>query len=77
MGLDVIERAVDKTELFIADEVFLTGTAAKITPVRQLESTPLSGDRPVMTALRNKLVAITEGRDADYGDWVTRVDLNG
>jgi len=44
--------------------------------VRQLESTPLSGERPVMTALRNKLVAITEGRDADYPHWVTRVDLN-
>ena len=40
-GINVIERAVDKTELFIADEVFLTGTAAKITPVKKIESTKL------------------------------------
>ena len=75
MGIDVIERPVDKTELFIADEVFLSGTAAKITPIRQLESTVLSQQRPLMEALRSKLVAITEGRDEHYAHWVTRIDL--
>ena len=76
MGLTVIERPVDKTELFIADEVFLTGTAAKITPIRQLESTVLSNQRPVMDALRQRLIAITEGRDEQFRHWVTRVELN-
>ena len=75
MGLEVLERPVDKTELFIADEVFLTGTAAKITPIRQLESTVLKSDRPIMEALRNRLVAITEGRDGEFDHWVTRIDL--
>jgi branched-chain amino acid aminotransferase len=77
MGIEVIERPVDKTELFIADEVFLTGTAAKITPIRQLESTVLSQQRPLMEALRSKLVAITEGRDEQYAHWVTRIELEG
>ncbi|WP_114992863.1 branched-chain amino acid transaminase [Synechococcus sp. UW179A] len=77
MGIEVIERPVDKTELFIADEVFLTGTAAKISPIRQLESTLLSKHRPLMEALRSKLVAITEGRDEHYAHWVTRIDLKG
>ncbi len=75
MGIEVVERPVDKTELFIADEVFLTGTAAKISPIRQLESTVLSDRRPLMEALRTKLVAITEGRDQEYAHWVTRIDL--
>jgi len=75
MGIEVIERPVDKTELFIADEVFLTGTAAKITPIRQLESTTLSQRRPLMETLRTKLGAITEGRDQDYAHWVTRIEL--
>ena len=35
MDIPVIERPVDKTELFIADEVFLSGTAAQVTPIRQ------------------------------------------
>lgn len=76
MGIEVVERPVDKTELFIADEVFLTGTAAKISPIRQLESTVLSDRRPLMEALRTKLVAITEGRDQEYAHWVTRINLN-
>lgn len=75
MGIEVIERPVDKTELFIADEVFLTGTAAKITPIRQLESTTLGKERPVMNALRQRLIEITEGRDPAYEHWVSRIDI--
>jgi len=76
MGLNVIERPVDKTELFIADEVFLTGTAAKITPIKQIESTKLVGERPIMEKLKSKLIAITEGRSKDYDSWVTRIKIN-
>ena len=76
MGLNVIERPVDKTELFIADEVFLTGTAAKITPIKQIESTKLVGDRTIMKKLKSKLIAITEGRSKDYDSWVTRIKIN-
>ncbi|GCE65451.1 branched-chain amino acid transaminase [cyanobiont of Ornithocercus magnificus] len=76
MGIRVVERPVDKTELFIAEEVFLTGTAAKITPVRRLETTDLATQRPVMNALREKLNAITEGREPAYEHWVTRIILS-
>ena len=76
MGLNVIERPVDKTELFIANEVFLTGTAAKITPIKQIESTKLVGERPIMEKLKSKLIAITEGRSKDYDSWVTRIKIN-
>ena len=76
MGLNVIERPVDKTELFIADEVFLTGTAAKITPIKQIESTKLVGERTIMKKLKSKLIEITEGRSKDYDSWVTRIKIN-
>ena len=75
-GINVIERPVDKTELLIADEVFLTGTAAKITPVKQIESTHINNDRPIMKKLKNKLIEITEGRSQDYDDWITRIDIS-
>jgi len=77
MGIPTLERPVDKSELFIADEVFLSGTAAKVTPVRRVESTDLRSQRPVMDAIRERLTAITEGRDPAYDHWVTRVRLNG
>ena len=74
-GVKVIERAVDKTELLIADEVFLTGTAAKITPIRRIESTNLSSDRPLMTELKTCLIEITEGRNDKYKSWITRIKI--
>ncbi len=74
-GINVIERPVDKTELLIADEVFLTGTAAKITPVKKIESTELNVKRPIMNKLKNKLIEITEGRSQDYDNWVTRISI--
>ena len=75
-GVCVIERPVDKTELFIADEVFLTGTAAKITPIKQIESIVLSNERPIMNLLRDKLVNITNGMEPKYEHWVTRINVN-
>ncbi len=70
LGIRTIERPVDKSELFIADEVFLSGTAAKITPVKRIESYKFGGDRPITDLLRDKLTAITENQDAEYRDWV-------
>jgi branched-chain amino acid aminotransferase len=77
MGIPVIERAVDKSELFIADEVFLSGTAARITPVRAVETTELPSHRPLMERLRDRITAITEGRDPRYEHWVTRIRIPG
>tara|TARA_Y100001968_G_scaffold321506_1_gene356015 strand:- start:8946 stop:9860 length:915 start_codon:yes stop_codon:yes gene_type:complete len=76
LGINVIERSVDKTELLIAEEVFLTGTAAKITPIKKIESTTLNSDRPIMNMLRNKLISITEGKEIEYDKWITRIDIN-
>lgn len=75
LGLTVVERPVDKSELFIADEVFLCGTAAKITPVKQVENYKLSTTRPITEKLKQTLTAITENRLADYKDWVYAIDL--
>lgn len=75
LGIEVIERAVDKTELLIADEVFLSGTAAKITPVKQIENYHLATQRPITEKIREKLTAITENKDSQYQDWVFVIDI--
>ncbi len=76
LNIKVIERPVDKTELFIADEVFLTGTAAKITPIKKIESTELNSTRPVMEILKKNLIEITENKLKEFSHWITKVDLN-
>ncbi len=75
LGIPTLERAIDKSELLIADEVFLSGTAAKVSPVKQIENYPLSTNRPITELLREKLTAITENREPKYQDWVYRVSL--
>jgi branched-chain amino acid aminotransferase len=75
MGIKTIERPVDKSELLIADEVFLSGTAAKITPVKRIENYELSTTRPITEKLRERLTAITENRDDNYREWVYTIPL--
>lgn len=75
LGIDIIERQVDKSELFIADEVFLSGTAAKITPVKRIENYYLPKIKPITEKLRKKLIAITENREPKYSDWVYKISL--
>jgi branched-chain amino acid aminotransferase len=70
LGISTVERPVDKSELFIADEVFLSGTAAKITPVKKIERFPLPDSRPLTNQLKEKLTAITENREPTYKNWV-------
>jgi len=76
LGIETIERPVDRTELLIADEVFLSGTAAKISPVKKLESYELPKTRPITDQLQEKLVAITENREPQYQDWVYAISQN-
>jgi branched-chain amino acid aminotransferase len=75
LGIKVIQRPVDKTELLIADEVFLCGTAAKITPVKKIENYTLSKNRPLTEKIKNKLEKIVLNQDTEFADWVFKVDL--
>ena len=49
----------------------------RVTPIRRVETTELSTERPVMNAIRERLTAITEGRAPAYEHWVSRVRLDG
>ena len=76
-GIPTEERAIDKSELFIADELFLSGTAARLTPISRVENYTFSKDRPISEKIREKLSAITENRDPDHSDWVFKIPLKG
>jgi branched-chain amino acid aminotransferase len=75
LGIKFQQRQIDKTELFIADEVFLCGTAAKITPIKRIENYQLPESKPITEKLKAKLTAITENRDPDYQDWITAISI--
>lgn len=75
LGIPVQERPVDRSELLIADEVFLCGTAAKIAPVKRIESYQLPRDRPITLQLREILTTVTENRSEKYRDWVFPISV--
>ena len=73
LGLEVIEKRITRDELYIADEVFFTGTAAEITPVREIDDRSIgAGERGEITAqIQQRFFDIVEGRDGRYADWLT------
>lgn len=75
LGIKTIERPLDKSELFVADELFLCGTAAKITPVNRVENYHLPKERPLTHKLMEKLTEIIENRDENYKDWVFPINI--
>jgi branched-chain amino acid aminotransferase len=75
LGINVLERPVDKSELLIADEVFLCGTAAKITPVKKIENYQLPVSRPITEKIKEKLTAIIENREPNYRNWVDAISI--
>lgn len=75
-GIPVIERPVDKSELFIADEVFLCGTAAQISPVLEIETYKLPAQRPVSDQLGKLIRNVMIGAEQRYSNWLSVVHLN-
>jgi branched-chain amino acid aminotransferase len=71
LGIDTIERQVDRSELYVADECFLTGTAANVTPILEIDHRPIgTGGIGEVTARLQKLFAeVMVGRNAKYSQW--------
>ena len=73
LGLEVVERSVDRSELYLAEEMFLTGTAAHLTPVVQLDNRPIADGNagPISLQLRNMYFDIVFGRNPKFLHWCT------
>ncbi len=75
LGMPTWERQVDRSELYSASEVFLTGTAAHITPVIEIDHRSIGDGKvgPVTRQLSNTYVDIIRGKNEKYGSWCTPV----
>lgn len=77
LGLVVEERPIDRTEMYIADEAFMCGTAAEITPVVSVDRYPLGDGEvgPVTSQLEDLFLGVLRGTDSRHADWRTPVGL--
>ncbi len=74
-GIEVVEQLITRDELYSADECFLTGTAAEVTPIREVDDRVIgSGVRGAITrTLQSTYFDAVRGRESKYDSWLTRV----
>ena len=75
LGLELKEKRITRDEIYIADEAFFTGTAAEVTPIRELDRVQIGeGARgPITEKIQSAYFDIVYGRNAKYADWLTLV----
>ena len=76
LGYEVREQALPREALYVADEIFMTGTAAEVTPVRSVDRMKVgSGSRgPVTEQLQNAFFGLFNGKTEDKWGWLTPVN---
>ena len=73
-GYDVVERRIDRSELYVADEVFLTGTGVQVAPIASVDDRPVGSDGfPVALDIQRRYFAAVRGADPRYASWLTPV----
>lgn len=74
-GIRLVEERFTRDELYIADEAFFTGTAAEITPIREVDDRTIGTGKPgpVTKELQSAFFEIVHGRDSKHSDWLTPV----
>jgi len=75
LGLELVQKRITRDEIYIADEAFFTGTAAEVTPIRELDRVQIGIGRrgPVTERIQNAFFDIVNGRNPKYAHWLTRV----
>ena len=74
-GLTVVEQFFTRDEVYVADEAFFTGTAAEITPVRELDDRQVGSGRPgpVTQAMQKAYLEVTRGEDPKHREWIAAI----
>jgi branched-chain amino acid aminotransferase len=75
LGIELVQKRITRDEIYIADEAFFTGTAAEVTPIRELDRIEIgAGSRgPVTAKIQSAFFDIVNGRNPKYAHWLTKV----
>src|ERR1019366_3640654 len=79
LGIKIVEQQIPGESLYIADQVFLTGTAAEITPIRSVDKINVGSGKigPMTKSLQTEFYGIVRGEKKDRYDWLTPVPVGG
>jgi len=73
LGFPVIEESLVRTDLYTADEMFMTGSAAEVVPVRSVDGRVIGDAGPITLELQRKFFRVVRGEEPDYSDWLEQV----
>ena len=75
LNIPVEQRAIDRTELYVADELFFCGTGAQVTPVASVDRRPVGSGKPgsITQQLQARFYDVVRGKVDTYGEWLTPV----
>ena len=75
MGLQVIERQIDRSEVYLADEAFFCGTGAQVAPIVSIDHRAIGSGEvgPLVKELQTLFFGIVRGQNEKYMDWLTPV----
>ncbi len=75
LGIGVVEKRITRDEVYCADEAFFTGTAAEVTPIRELDNRTIGEGRrgPITEKLQTLFFDVVSGKATQYGHWLTPV----
>ena len=73
LEIPAIEESLTRCDLYVADEVFMTGSAAELTPIGAVDGREVGKPGPVTRALQERFFAVAYGRVEEYADWLTEV----
>ncbi|HEX4307721.1 MAG TPA: aminotransferase class IV, partial [Solirubrobacterales bacterium] len=76
LGYTVVERDIARAELYLAEEVFLTGTAAEMVPVREIDDHDIGGPGEITRHIQAKFMDALHGRADEYLEWLDFVDVD-
>nr|WP_256365897.1 hypothetical protein [Solimonas sp. K1W22B-7] len=70
-----MERRITRDEVYVADEAFFTGTAAEVTPIREVDNRPVGkGTRgPITEKLQKQYLQLVKGESSVYPEWLSHV----
>jgi branched-chain amino acid aminotransferase len=74
LGIDVCERTLTRSDLVLSDELFFTGTAAEIVPIREVDDHFIGEPGPITRRIQEKFRAIVGGRDDDFAHYMEAVE---
>jgi branched-chain amino acid aminotransferase len=77
LGFEVVERDIARAELYLADEVYMTGTAAELVPVREIDDRPVADGAPgeITRAVQQAFEDALHGRTERYREWLDPVEV--